>query len=141
MLAGDDYVVVIRKALKEDVDSISSLFGLYNLPVGVGNNSDCMVVELENKIIGAGCMQITDNRAEITSVAILPEFQHKRFGDSLIRALINFADRRNVSLIYVKTDLAQDFFKKIGFIPINDQVNEMILDVNNFFDNNTCCKN
>lgn len=133
-------MVVIRKALKEDVDSISSLFGLFNLPVSVDNNSNCMVVELENKIIGAGCMKITDNRAEITSIAILPEFQHKRFGDSLIRALINFADRRNVSLIYVKTNLAQDFFKKIGFMP-RTKNNEMILDVNNFFDNNTCCKN
>jgi N-acetylglutamate synthase-like GNAT family acetyltransferase len=133
-------LVVIRKALKEDVDSISSLFGLFNLPVSVDNNSNCMVVELENKIIGAGCMKITDNRAEITSIAILPEFQHKRFGYSLIRALINFADRRNVSLIYVKTNLAQDFFKKIGFMP-GTKNNEMILDVNNFFDNNTCCKN
>jgi amino-acid N-acetyltransferase len=132
-------LMVIRKAIEEDVNSIESIFDLCGLDFDTPIDGNCIVIELEKRIIGAGCIKITENRSEITSIAVLPEFQHKGFGDGLLRALINFADRRSVKLINVKTNCAKGFFKKIGFVTVA-QNNEMVLDVDEFF-KNTHCKN
>lgn len=110
-------MITIRKAIADDKLTIQKL----------NNNADVrqfcldclpehtMVVELEDTLVGYGSLDIADELAIIRGVYIAHNYRNQGLGDGLVRALINYADRRAVKRIYIFSDREIDYFKRFGF--------------------------
>ncbi|RKD27697.1 N-acetylglutamate synthase, GNAT family [Caminicella sporogenes DSM 14501] len=87
------------------------------------NNS--MAVYDGNDLIGfASYIYVEDdNMGIIDIIAVKEEFRGQYIGDGLIKALLNLADKRGISKIYVISDSVNSlFFKKVGFTKRNGSV-------------------
>ncbi|TYP59875.1 GNAT family N-acetyltransferase [Thermosediminibacter litoriperuensis] len=151
-------MIVFRKARPKDFETLKNILETVGLGTGgIDEHLDnFMVAEEGDTILATGGLEIYGDAAIIRSVAVLPEFQHQGIGDGLVRALINYGDRRGVSRIYLFTRGAAGFFEKFGFkaVELKDldekckkslQFNIcscsavlMRLEVKNFFNNTGC---
>lgn len=151
-------MILIRKASPADIPRIKEILLKVDLSTDIDDYIDnFMVMETDESIVATAGLEIYQDTAVLRSVAVLPEFQHQSLGDGLVRAMINFADRRNIRKLFLFTQTAGGFFEKIGFKPISrDSVDErckasqqyksicpvssnvMELDVKEFFDSIHC---
>lgn len=149
-------MITIRKAVTDDKRKIDEIIKDANFNrFNVDYPEHTMVVELENTIVGCATLYIVDDIAHIGFVYIVPYYQNQGLGDGLVRALINYADRRSVKKIYIFNENEIDYFKRFGFIYItsdkcckkiyetnNINISKypfiMKLDVSNFFNNCQC---
>jgi len=114
-------MIVFRKATPKDSKHVKELLALTcqdskfeNL-----NLDNCMVAEYDGTIIGVGGLEMYHPVAFLNILSIHPRFQKQGYGDGLVRAIINFADRRSIKKIYVLSDKnTSGFFRKIGFVPM-----------------------
>lgn len=79
------------------------------------------VAQLDNKIIGyAGLWAVIDD-AQITNIAILPEYRGKKIGEKLFEYTCQQAMRigvKRLSLeVRVSNVIAQKMYRKFGFVP------------------------
>ena len=137
-----------------DINGVNNILRAVNMEDRciVKDDSGLMVVDQEGSIVGTGYVKIKEDVAEIIFIAILPTFWHLSLGDCLVRALINFADRRDVKNLYVATKTNKAFFEKIGFKSsiegeysihggayendVGDNV--LVLNIDEFFQNPRC---
>ncbi|SHM74561.1 amino-acid N-acetyltransferase [Caldanaerovirga acetigignens] len=153
-------MIVFRRARPGDFEVIKGILEKVGLITdGIEQHRDnFMVAEEDNIAIATGGLEIYGDIAILRSLAVLPEFQGRGIGDGLVRALINFAERRGVKKIFLYTRSAKPFFEKIGFIVAEPKdlyeknikssqmercANSSILlklDVNDFFKNIKCKK-
>lgn len=79
------------------------------------------VVELDERIIGYSGMWIVIDEAQITNIAILPEFRGKKIGESLFFHMMQTALRLGtvqLSLeVRVSNIIAQKLYRKFGLTP------------------------
>ncbi|HHW02720.1 MAG TPA: GNAT family N-acetyltransferase [Thermoanaerobacterales bacterium] len=108
-------MISIRKALPTDISKVKEVLSKVNLSADIDSIDNFMVMELDNNIIATAGLEIYQDVAILRSVAVLPEFQHQGLGDGLVRAMINYADRRKISKLFLFTQTARGFFEKIGF--------------------------
>lgn len=110
-------MIIFRKARPGDFKVIKSILEEVKLMTeGIEQHLDnFMVAEERGTILATGGLEIYDDVAILRSVAVLPEFRHQRIGDGLVRALINYAERRGIKNIFLFTKDAVPFFEKIGF--------------------------
>jgi amino-acid N-acetyltransferase len=153
-------LIVFRRARPGDFEVIKGILEKVGLITdGIEQHRDnFMVAEEDNIAIATGGLEIYGDIAILRSLAVLPEFQGRGIGDGLVRALINFAERRGVKKIFLYTRSAKPFFEKIGFLAVDSeeldkksikslQIDQcanssilMKLDVNDFFKNIKCRK-
>ncbi|HHX24039.1 MAG: GNAT family N-acetyltransferase [Tepidanaerobacteraceae bacterium] len=149
-------MILIRKAVLDEKSNIELILEKVNLDKKIQSDymQNTMVVDFDDRIVGCGGLDIHGDLAHIKFVAILPEYQNQRLGDGLVRALVNYADRRNIKKIYIADDKPLDYFKRFGFKEINQKSSQngsdiksnsleyfMELDVDQFFNNHHCnCK-
>lgn len=70
------------------------------------------------KPVGVCDLFIYNGIAKIEDFAVLPEWQRKGFGTTILKKLINIALNENVKIIYLVTDedeTAKDMYLKLGF--------------------------
>ncbi|HHY04595.1 MAG TPA: GNAT family N-acetyltransferase [Thermoanaerobacterales bacterium] len=152
-------LLCIRKAVSSDYNKVEDVLKSVGFSTKyLEDNSQILVVEVDENIVGAGGITIDNENALIRFLAISPEHQRQLLGDTLVRAFINYSDRRNVKKIYVFAyDEITNFFKRIGFKPVKDSIvkaslekqkfntclskyNEVFeLDIDDFFNNKSCC--
>ena len=124
----------IRKATVSDVKGMLELingFAGANLmlprgPKDLFENIRDFVVATEHKaapgqeapfIIACGGLHVLwENLAEVRSLAIHPDYQHKGLGRKLVEFMKKEAAQLGVNRLYTFT-LAEDFFKMLGFRP------------------------
>jgi len=110
-------LITIRKATFEDKYKIQEVINNTDFaqfcPANLTEHT--LVVELENTIVGCGNLDIIEDLALIKFVYIIPKYRNQGLGDGLVRALINYADRRNVKKIYIICDDKSEYFKRFGF--------------------------
>lgn len=151
-------MIFIRKASPADIPRIKEILLKVNLSTDIEDYIDnFMVMEIDGSIVATAGLEVYQDTAILRSVAVMPEFQHQNLGDGLVRAMINFADRRNIRKLFLFTQTARGFFEKIGFKPISrESIDEkckaskqyrgicpvfssvMELDVKEFFNNIHC---
>ncbi|WML50178.1 ribosomal protein S18-alanine N-acetyltransferase [Neobacillus sp. PS3-34] len=78
-----------------------------------------IVLEEGGKIIGYCGVWIVLDEAHVTNVAVLPEYRGRKFGDALMRKLIEVAKEkgaRTMTLeVRVTNHIAQSLYRKMGF--------------------------
>ena len=76
-------------------------------------------LEEEGKIIGYCGIWIVVDEAQITNVAILPEYRGKKLGEAIMRQVMEVASERGartMSLeVRVSNSIAQSLYRKLGF--------------------------
>lgn len=79
------------------------------------------IVEQEDKVIGYAGMWIVKDNAQITNIAIYPEFRGRKYGEKLFRFLYQHAIYMGVvslSLEVRKSNIiAQQMYRKFGLVP------------------------
>lgn len=108
-------MITIRKATSDDKSRMHEILNSADFDEYCFENltEHTMVVELENNIVGWGALDIVDNLALMKFVYILPDYRNQGLGDGLVRALINYADRRGVKNVYILSQY--EYFKRFGF--------------------------
>ncbi|NLU09858.1 MAG: GNAT family N-acetyltransferase [Tepidanaerobacter acetatoxydans] len=152
-------MILIRKALPDERDKIKRI--LFECDIKASNSDitnsakDAMIVELDDLIVGYGSLDIYSDIAILKLVCVLPKYQNQGLGDGLVRALINYADRRNVKKMYIFHREKVEYFKRFGFkcVTLEELDNRihkihnygeskstfiMELDINEFFNKQQC---
>lgn len=115
-------MILIRQALPDDKDTILKILDQseFSNAYMASNRNIYMVVELDGCIVGTGIMELYEDKALLKYVYILPNYRGHGLGDGLLRAMINFADRRGTEKIYLLNRERTDYFKSLGFKDIVD---------------------
>ncbi|AEE91496.1 GCN5-related N-acetyltransferase [Tepidanaerobacter acetatoxydans Re1] len=112
-------MILIRKALPDERDEIKRILLEFDIKASSSDITDgakdAMIVELDDLIVGYGSLDIYGDIAILKLVCVLPKYQNQGFGDGLVRALINYADRRNVKKMYIVHKEKVEYFKRFGF--------------------------
>jgi len=85
-----------------------------------------LVAQLEDKVIGYAIGRVVEERGEVISIAVLPEFRRKGIGTSLWRALREEFQRalvKEVRLhVRVSNEAAINFYQRLGFKKVHKEV-------------------
>jgi ribosomal-protein-alanine N-acetyltransferase len=76
-------------------------------------------LEEDGKVIGYCGIWIVVDEAQITNVAILPEFRGRKLGEALMRQALEVASERGAKTmsleVRVSNSIAQSLYRKLGF--------------------------
>ena len=112
---------IVRKASKNELNTIEEWLLSANLPANglEQENAVFMIGELEQLPVTAGGLEIYDDQALLRGLFVLPEYRGQYLGETTARALINLADKRNISNIYTLIDDEHlgYFLAKMRYVP------------------------
>ncbi|MBO8171652.1 MAG: ribosomal protein S18-alanine N-acetyltransferase [Bacillaceae bacterium] len=81
-----------------------------------------LVVEWEGKVVGYGGMWLIIDEAHITNIAIHPEARGRKFGEQLLRRLLEVAEQKGANRVTLEVrrsnQIAQNLYKKLGFYAV-----------------------
>lgn len=116
--------LAIRKATVKDATEIFSIlqhFALKEVLLPRSLNSiyenirDFFVYEESGKILGVGSLHIYwEDLAEIKSLAVREEYQHRNIGRQLVNACLDEAKQLGIKQVFALT-YVPGFFEKLGF--------------------------
>jgi len=121
----------IRKMRKEDIDevyqieclSFSAPWTKESLYYELEQNlfAKYVVVELEEQVIGYCGLWVIMDDAQITNIAVHPDYRGRKIGEALLRFAIQLSREmkaKRLSLeVRVSNHIAQSLYKKAGFEP------------------------
>ncbi len=110
-----------RKATNSDLTSIQLILNSEGLPHEdcQGHLDNFLVLEEENTIIGVGGIELYGKFALIRSIAVLKEYRGKGIGLSIFSSIKQYAIDNGVTEMYLLTETAEDYFKKLSFSTIS----------------------
>lgn len=113
-----------REALLRDAEQIYELIASYSgdgtllprtLPEICENIRDFVVTEEDSRIIGCGALHLYGpHLAEVRSIAVYPHVKGKGAGRELIDALLQQAEKQEVTCVCLFTRIPE-FFARMGF--------------------------
>ncbi|MEZ0323248.1 MAG: N-acetyltransferase [Hydrogenothermaceae bacterium] len=116
--------MAIRKAVVKDAQQIFEIlqyFALKEVLLPRSLNSiyenirDFFVYEDEGKIVGIGSLHIYwEDLAEIKSLAVKEDYQHKKIGSQIVKACLEEAKNLGIKQVFALT-YVPGFFEKLGF--------------------------
>ena len=106
-----------REAVAQDIDQIENLLKKYHLPVNdiLEYIDNFVVSEQENRIIGVGGYETVGDIALIRSIAVVQEYRGKSIGINIYRLLERKILNTGIKEVFLLTETASDYFKKLGF--------------------------
>lgn len=123
--------MILRKAKVKDAVEIFKIiqnFALKEILLPRSLNSiyenirDFYVYETGGKIVGVGSLHIYwEDLAEIKSLAVIEEYQHKGIGKKIVEACIEDAKQLGIKKVFALT-YVPSFFERLGF-KITDKSN------------------
>ena len=96
----------------------------------------CLVAEVDGKIVGAVWTRIMDdyghidNQTPSLAISLYKEFRNRGIGTQLMHSMLEKlkADGyQSVSLSVQKSNYALQMYRKVGFIPVSDQGDELLM--------------
>ena len=73
----------------------------------------------ENTLIGCAAIEIQEEYGLLRSVVVHPDYRTKGVAQELITKLLNYARNQKLHSLYLLTETASDYFKKVGFQQID----------------------
>lgn len=122
---------IIRMMEIADIDSILEIEHLsfavpwtresfYN-ELTINHFAKYVVLEMDGKIIGYCGVWIAYEHANITNIAILPDFRGQKLGEKLLRYIVSLAKDMNAEAVSLEVrqsnDIAKNLYTKLGFKP------------------------
>jgi len=108
----------IRETKEKDLLSLKELFEKHNLDLNssMGGLTNSMVIIDGNEYIGFASYKTLDNSEAVINVLFIDEMRRKELlGDGLLKAILNLADKRGVTLMYaISNGETYGFFDKVG---------------------------
>ena len=78
-------------------------------------------------LLGSVGLEIYEESALLRSLAVHPDFQGNGLGTRLVNGITQIARDRGITRLYLLTDTAEDFFKRLGFKLVSrDEVPEEV---------------
>jgi len=107
-----------RDAVNLDIELIEHLLQECSLPYNDLTKyiENFVVVEEENKIIGVGGFEKYGEVSLIRSLAVSHEYRGIGVGERIYSLLVSNINSTGINKVYLLTETAIDYFKKIGFI-------------------------
>jgi N-acetylglutamate synthase-like GNAT family acetyltransferase len=73
---------------------------------------DCLVAESDNQIVGTAAL----DKNELAAFFVLPDFQNKGIGSSLLKQIEQIARQKQISTIIVESSITgEPFYEKMGY--------------------------
>ena len=107
----------IREAEPRELTEILALLQESRLPVeGVAEHlSEFLVAHDGETLLGVVGLERYEDIGLLRSLAVLPSARARGIGSQLVEAVVDLARRSQVSMIYLLTETAEDFFPRFGF--------------------------
>ena len=123
--------VIIRQMETNDIDQVMEIehasFGvpwtrdIFEQELRQNNYACYFVIEEGNKIFGYCGLWVVIDEAQITNIALLPEYRGKKYGQALFQYVITKATAlgaHRLSLeVRVSNIVAQKMYRKFGLVP------------------------
>ena len=110
----------IRWAAEKDVPEIVSLLETCGLPAaGLSmRNTRILLARREDEIAGCVAVEFYEDCALLRSLAVAEGYRGSGLGRSLAGDAVAEARRRGMCAVFLLTTSAQDFFARLGFVPV-----------------------
>lgn len=86
-----------------------------------------LVAKIEEKIVGYMGMILTLEEADVTNVAVLPDYRHKGIGEALVNESLKRAKELGVETVFLEVRESNlgaiHLYKKLRFVPISVRKN------------------
>jgi len=115
----------VRAATPADLPVVERLVTQSGLPLdGLRDAFPTFVVaQAGDDIVGVAGLEVCCNNALLRSVAVADEWRSHGVGRALVTRVIDDAEARGISALYLLTTTADQYFPKFGFQPVGrDQV-------------------
>ena len=110
----------IRPAQFGDQEDIRSLLSGFMLPLDGLENTKMWVLQDDNgNVVGTAGLEVWGKNGLLRSVAVKENLQDRGRGTCLVNHVIGEAKKNNIDDLFLLTQTAQTFFRKIGFRKIN----------------------
>src|SRR5699024_5753041 len=129
--AGKMTELIIRSMEKTDLDQVMAVeTATYKTPwtrdiiyreMAHNPQAYYFVAEWEQKVVGYAGAWIVMDDAQITNIAIHPDYRRKKFGETLFRYMLQFAVQMGVKRLSLEVrqsnTAAQHLYRKFGLVP------------------------
>jgi arsenite methyltransferase len=128
LVLGNDYT--IKNATVDDLAEIKELLIVSDLPiVGIDSNVNDFIVADNGQIIGVIGTHYYETKALLRSFAVTSKLRKSGVGMALFQQLQKQLKSPNIKEVYLLTETAQEYFKRLGFYEINrDQMPSPLLE-------------
>ena len=119
----------IERAQREDLAGVLALLGRHGLPLdGASSLGDTLVVaRLNGQIVGAAGLELYADGALLRSVVVEASAQGQGLGHRLTEAALTLAREHGLTVVFLLTTTAAQFFPRFGFERITrDDVPESV---------------
>jgi N-acetylglutamate synthase-like GNAT family acetyltransferase len=113
--------IVIEAAHPDDLGRVLALLAEAGLPeAGLRDHRDgLLVARIDGELVGCAAVEMYGTRALLRSVAVCPAHRGRGVGRCLTDAALLFARAHEVRDVYLLTTTAQDYFRSLGFEPVD----------------------
>jgi amino-acid N-acetyltransferase len=109
----------IETAQRGELPRIHELLEEADLPVaGVDHAESFLVAREQERLVGCIGLEVYGDVALLRSLAVRPETRGSGLGKLLVERLLETASARGVSVMYLLTTTAAEYFPRFGFEPI-----------------------
>jgi N-acetylglutamate synthase-like GNAT family acetyltransferase len=109
--------ITIRAALPTDFPAVECLLESADLP-----SEDCqqhlsnfLIAEVQGQVIGVGGLQVCGGEGLIRSLAVSRDYRDRGLGRELYARVLERARKLGIEDLYLLTDSAAVYFRKLGF--------------------------
>jgi ribosomal-protein-alanine N-acetyltransferase len=85
-----------------------------------------VIAKIDGTVIGYAGLQQAADEGYIANIAVLPEWRHRGCGEALVRWLIDYAQKSNLSFLTLEVrrsnTAAQALYRKLGFEVVGERL-------------------
>lgn len=126
-------MIEIRQMNSSEIQTVQKL--VEQCGFQFNSNAITHVVDDKGNIVAASQLIVENGQAQILSIVVEEKFRKMGFGDGLLKMQINYCYKNYIPVVKVKKGIADDFFKRVGFVEDDDW---LVLDVQAFYLNLNC---
>lgn len=117
----------VRKIKPEDIGFVMEVTSKNGYSGGklLSNIEGFVICENDNIKCGCGCIIFLNGKGYISWLTVIEGHRRQKFGDAIVRALLNIADLKGIDEVY-GAGICEDFMKAMGF---ERQNNSTVMDV------------
>ena len=109
----------IEPARREELPRILELLEEADLPVaGVDHAESFLVAREQDRLVGCIGLEMYGEAGLLRSLVVRPDTRGRGLGKLLVERLLETARARGVSVLYLLTTTADEYFPRFGFEPI-----------------------